>query len=208
MNALLYLKLREEVDHRVACQSMLTRFADTEDPLAASFTAWTCALIPDSVDDYSSVVTLAAKATSEKPNSDQFLNSHGAVLFCAGRYEEAIERLTELVNRREQSDIQPNSSPAYTWYFLAMTHHSLGHSREAQNWLNKANEWTEQALSNRDNPRPWNRRLTLVLLRTEAESLIEQNEDNEVEPETMTCPIWNGTYGENCSPNLVAAKRV
>ena len=38
------------------------------------------------------------------------------------------------------------SNPAYTWFFLAMTHHRLGHADEAKQWLDKARAETDNAL--------------------------------------------------------------
>ena len=60
----------------------------------------------------------------------------------------------------------------YPWLFLALTEHRLGHAPEANKWLQKS-------LKDLDEPPPeraievggnsWNRRLTLQLLRREAE---------------------------------------
>jgi hypothetical protein len=59
-----------------------------------------------------------------------------------------------------------------------MAHHRLGHAVEAREWLNKAVQWMDQAGQEKGKdagvkvPMPWNRRLTLQLLRREAETLI------------------------------------
>ena len=66
-------------------------------------------------------------------------------------------------------------SPAYTWFFLAMTHHRLGHAEEARQWLEKAVNWTKKETEGKIEgaaPLSWNRRLTLEILRREAEQLI------------------------------------
>ena len=67
----------------------------TENPETAEWVAWTCALAPDAVADLSQAITLANKASKKRPNDDLFQNTPGAVLYRAGRFEEAIERLTE-----------------------------------------------------------------------------------------------------------------
>jgi hypothetical protein len=54
-----------------------------------------------------------------------------------------------------------------------MTHHALGQAEEAQRWLKLANDWTEKELGKTDDPSRWNRRLTLELLRSEANVLID-----------------------------------
>ena len=68
-------------------------------------------------------------------------------------------------------------SPAYTWYFLAMAHQALGHQEDARTWLDKANQWTEQVLGDEEEPPSWKRRLTLKLLRDEANGLIRPQDN-------------------------------
>ena len=86
-------------------------------------------------------------------------------------YGTDLKQLTAINESMKESKDGP-SSPAYCWYFLAMTHHKLGSSDEAQKWLAKAVEWTDNALQDEENTVTWNRRLTLELLRREAEALI------------------------------------
>jgi hypothetical protein len=65
------------------------------------------------------------------------------------RQQEPVRRnvaLTEADKLTEAPDTASESSPAYTWYFLAMAHHKLGHDAEAKNRLQKANEWTDKVL--------------------------------------------------------------
>jgi hypothetical protein len=66
-----------------------------------------------------------------------------------------------------------------------MAHHRLGHRDEARRWLDKAVQGTREALKTSAEPRAdagnsdgvippnWSRRLTLQLLRREAERLIQ-----------------------------------
>lgn len=65
-----------------------------------------------------------------------------------------------------------STSSAYTLYFLAMAHHQLRHADEAECSLAEANVRAEAELDDIKNPPPWNRRLTLHLLRDEAEQLV------------------------------------
>ena len=137
-------------------------------------------MAPDAVDDYAPVVRLAEQAVEAKPNSDDYLKTLGGIFYRAGRFEEAVERLTEANNLIEDPDTESNSSPAYTWYFLAMAHQKLGHEADAKTWLDKANEWTDKVLAEHEDgtsPVSWNRRLTLKLLRDEAEAAIENKSD-------------------------------
>jgi hypothetical protein len=69
----------------------------------------------------------------------------------------------------------------HTFFYLAMAHHRLGHADEARRWLDRATQGTQEALKspaeppgksgNPDGviPPNWCRRLTLGLLRREAE---------------------------------------
>ena len=98
----------------------------------------------------------------------------GAVLYRAGQFDKAIRELTKADTLTGESDAR--TSPAYIWYFLAMAHHASGHPDEAKKWLQKAVARTEQAFQAEEEDGgvrlAWNRRLTLKLLRDEAESVI------------------------------------
>ena len=170
--AVLCLILNEVPKHRDACAAMVAKFGQSDDPTAANFVAWACALAPDAVDDYATVLAFATKAVEAQPDSDQFLNTLGAILYRAGRHDEAIERLTELDRRRETADGAVQSSPAYTWYFLAMAHQKAGNVEQAREYLNKANQRTDEEFADKEKPPAWNRRATLELLRKEAEALL------------------------------------
>ena len=63
------------------------------------------------------------------------------------------------------------TSAAYVSYLLAITHYRLGRAAEAGKHLGEANRQAEQVLTDADDPPPWNRRLTLELLRREAKML-------------------------------------
>ena len=64
-------------------------------------------------------------------------------------------------------------------YFLAMTHQSLGNNAEAKEWFDKAVEASDAQLGNQDQQTavPWNRRLTLELLRIEAEERLRSPDE-------------------------------
>jgi tetratricopeptide (TPR) repeat protein len=105
----------------------------------------------------------------------------GAALYRAGRFDDAAKQLTKA------SALPPSqqTAMAYTWFFLSMTHHRLGHTDEARRWLEKGIQATEEALKPPAEPAeksttaagtippPWNRKLTLQLLRREAEEQIQ-----------------------------------
>jgi tetratricopeptide (TPR) repeat protein len=171
----LCLALHDQARYRESCQTMLDALAETGVPSAANFAAWSCSLAPDAVDDYESPIALAAKAVEAQPDSDRFLNTLGAILYRAGRHDEAIQRLTELDRRMEEADRPADFSPAYIWYFLAMSHQEAGNAEQAREYLEKANQLTDKVLADEENPPAWNRQATLELLRKEAESLLGTN---------------------------------
>jgi tetratricopeptide (TPR) repeat protein len=178
MHALLALQTRDEESYRQSCRKMLTQFAETDESLIANFTAWTCVLLPDAVSNYSPAVDLARQATEAQPKNNQFLTTLGAVLYRAGRNQEALATLLELNQRLEETILQTQSSPAYTWYFLAMTHAAAEQQEEARVVLARANAWTEKMLSDEVNPPSWNQRLTLEILRREAtEKVLPRSEE-------------------------------
>ncbi len=133
--------------------------------------------------------SLAEKAPAKSPRdpwhvklNHWYVNQLGAALYRAGRFEEAVKRLTE-ATQLDAGAYRTNM--LYTWFFLAMAHHRLGHAEEARHWLDKAIEATTKLCSRPPSRlesqrlptasfRPnWSRRLTLELLRREAEQLIQ-----------------------------------
>jgi serine/threonine protein kinase/Flp pilus assembly protein TadD len=180
--AMLYLRHANHDGYRNICADMLQRFRKADDPTSVHLLAWTCVLAPEAVADTAQPVQLAEKAVANEPKNLQYLCTLGAALYRAGRFEEAVKRLTAA------SALQANerqTAMAYTWFFLAMAHHRLGHADEARRWLDKATQATEEALKPPaeppekpvDAPIPilpaWNRKLTLHLLRREVAELIE-----------------------------------
>ena len=168
-HAMLCLKLNETPAYQDRCAAMLAEFGQTDDPITGNFVAWTACLAPSAVDDYSTVLALAEKAVAAEPENDQFQKTLAAARFRSGQYESARELLAEIAERDENPDAKAKSSPAYGWYFLAMAEQALGHEMEARTFLHKAEAWTDRKLSGIQ-PLTWNRKLTLELLRDEAEA--------------------------------------
>jgi hypothetical protein len=151
---------------------MLKRFGETGDSDEANWVAWTCALGPEGVKEWDGAVHLAEMAVrGGGPQSTFYCSTLGAVLYRAGRFPEAVRRLDEASAAFAQAGTQPlRSSPAYTWFFLALAHQRLGHREVGRQWLAKALKQVEQ--ETRDGSLRWNIRLTLQLLRREAEGLL------------------------------------
>ena len=144
--------------------------------MGSASTAWVCVLRPGTLEDYSAVITLARQALDRQINSrtkreDGWANAPetlGAVLFRAGQYEEALSHLQAASER----DASQKQSPARIAFLLAMTHYRLGHSADAQMWIDRATKEADAELNNTANPHGWSVRLELSLLQGEARELI------------------------------------
>ena len=163
--ALLSLKLEDLDGYKSACQKILETTRETDPPIAKHFAAWTCALAPNAVDDYTGAIALGRAAVEAEPANPQFLNGLGAILMRAGLDAEAKPFLEGIVNNPGDE----NTSKTYTYSLLAMTEHHLGNAEAARTHLTTANELADKELAGSI---PWNRRLTIELLRTEAQGLV------------------------------------
>ncbi|MGA2259776.1 MAG: tetratricopeptide repeat protein, partial [Thermoguttaceae bacterium] len=159
------------------CAEILQRFGNTENPGNACWAAWTCALTPDSVADWSRAVALAERAARGDPTSSWYACVGGVVLYRAGSYEQAIKQLTEADRLVRDPSERSSFSPAYTWLFLAMAQHRVGHAAEVKRWLDKAGQWMEmiarESQAGIGKRLPWSRRSALMHFRQEAEALLK-----------------------------------
>lgn len=171
--ALISLMLDAPDLYKASCRSILKTTTATDTPIAKNFAAWTCALGPESLDDYSDAVAMGRTAVDAEPTNPQFLNSLGGVLVRAKLYSEAKPYLEQIVNH-------PNNeatSTIYAYYFLAITEHYLNNPDAASARLKTAHTLADQELAGLPK---WNRILTIKLLRREADALIgTQENDND-----------------------------
>ena len=166
-HALRRLSMDDLTAYRKGCRIMLEKSAETENSEEAYFTAWTCALTPNAIDDYSLAIELAERALNANPKLHSHQQCLGAVLYRDEKFDDAIEHL----NKAVESENNAYSSPAYGLYFLAMAHHRLGNAGKAQEFLDRANQQTNRELNDAHSSASWNRRFTLDLLRKEAKAL-------------------------------------
>jgi tetratricopeptide (TPR) repeat protein len=114
---------------------------------------------------------------SQQGPSQEVLNTLGSVLYRAGRFEEARQRLEGALRVSYVGfDQRAESGAAYNGLFLAMCHYRLGHAAEARQRLAEAVQGVERALQQPADSSgrvlPWWHRQELQLLRREAEELI------------------------------------
>ncbi len=172
--------------YRVDCAEMVDRFGQTEDGAKAYRTAWTCALAADAVADYSVPIALAEKAVKSDPAIGARMRCLGAILYRAGKLDQAIQRLME-ADQLAASDPHSAWTRAYTWLFLAMAHHRLGQYDEALAWVGKAVELTDKVTQDNEDRSgrslSWGRRTTMELLRQEAGELLGARTESELRGE-------------------------
>jgi tetratricopeptide (TPR) repeat protein len=163
-------------EYRKAISEMVERFGKSDDPWAALMVPWACAVRPDSGADWPRMQALAERGVQRAPESSVHLTVLGAVLYRAGSYEHALQRLSEADHLMRAPSESANLSPAETWFFLAMAHYRMGHKAEAKKVLDKASQWVE--MDNRDSQAGVGRKLdflrrqNLKLFQQEAEALL------------------------------------
>ncbi len=159
--------------YKRACAAMLDRFGQSDKPEIGYWVAWTAVLAPAAVADMTVPITLAETALARDPQNSSFANTVGATLFRAGRFDEAVQRLSAVSTAWEEAVTKPTMySPAYPWFFLAMAQHRLGHAEEGRQWFDRAVQQMDE--ETRNESVAWNRRATLQLFRQEAERLLKK----------------------------------
>jgi WD40 repeat protein/tetratricopeptide (TPR) repeat protein len=152
--ALVRLAWKDEAGYRQARADMLKRFGTTRDAGAAGVFAWNYCLAPAARSELEPVLKMLDKVAPAD------VACRGLLLYRLGRFEEAVNCLNETIAR------SPNKEGrGADWFFLAMSHHRLGHGEEAERWLAKAVRYTKQVQNARE-------RLELQILQREAEALI------------------------------------
>lgn len=176
-SAYLHLRAGNDAGYRALCPRFVAAFDPGKDCRIANALAWTCVLGPDAGVAPDEIVRLAergvAGARAEQPDKvPSYLNTLGAALFRAGRYDEAIQRLNDAI------DAHGDDGTPSDWLFLAMAHHRQGHITDAREWLDVAVEWIEQQAFQKatggdlDPHFTPDRQIVLQVLRREAESML------------------------------------
>jgi tetratricopeptide (TPR) repeat protein len=162
-HALSLLAQGDQACLRQACSDLLGRFGAMNDPYIDGQVAWICVLGPDSLADPAVPVRLTERALKLVPATARpaYLNTLGAALYRARRFDESIRRLEESIRTRGDKSLPQD------WVFLALAHQRLGHRAEALRWLDRFR--TYQATEKPDTF--WDE-LEIRLLRNEAEAVV------------------------------------
>jgi WD40 repeat protein/tRNA A-37 threonylcarbamoyl transferase component Bud32/Tfp pilus assembly protein PilF len=134
------------------------------DPQQENDIAWAAALTPEALERLEVPIMLAERAVQAVDMGRQradYLNTLGAALYRAGRFETALASLEEAIACRSEGSVPRD------WAFLAMVHHGLGHGTEARNWLERLE--TDRFVTV---PTPSWDYLEARILQSEAEALI------------------------------------
>jgi len=176
--ALLYLATGDTNGYRTTAAQIV---AHLEKVVAGrgAFLARACTLAPDAVTNYAPLLAVATNALAGQTNATESryeLHTLGALLYRAGRYPEALAQLTEAYQLGPPAKPYAEKTlPVRGAYFLALTHARLGHTNEAFEWFRRASSLDPFAGGTRGPDAAnvlWWYRLTLQLLRAEAESVL------------------------------------
>ncbi len=119
--------------YRQAAKNLLTKFGKATDPNKANNAAWYCVLGADALPDLNAPVRMAEAALAAFGPEDKrvALNTLGAVLYRAGRLDEAIQRLEESVRTNGGVGVPQD------WAFLVMAYWKKENGEAARRWLDK-----------------------------------------------------------------------
>jgi serine/threonine protein kinase/WD40 repeat protein/tetratricopeptide (TPR) repeat protein len=147
-HALACLKASDQAGYRRICADWIESLPPVGrglGPMLANSVAMACALGPDAVSTWAKPLALiehalrwlrAARLALEQQQRFQsirhaLLNTHGAVLYRAGRYPDAVARL------KESMAAHGKGGTVQDWLFLALAHHQMKQVDEARKWRDK-----------------------------------------------------------------------
>lgn len=161
--ALLLLATGKAEGYRTACRDMVEHFAPPLPSAVEDTVAWACVVGGDATADPDGIVRLAEAAVSGR--KDYYaLNTLGAALYRAGRFEEAFATLERSVAAHA------SGGTPHDWVFLAMTCQRLGRLEEARAWIERFDR--DQAARGGSAAGSWTEPLELRVLRDEAGTLL------------------------------------
>jgi WD40 repeat protein/tetratricopeptide (TPR) repeat protein len=172
-HACLRVLVGDREGYRRLVRSMQQRAAGTKDHVVTSILVRSCNLASERVVEPGEVVGWAEEAVTggSKAWDPQVL---GTALYRAGRFEEAIKRLGELITSPSGKQ-ETGPSGAQIRLVLAMAHHRMGNATKAHALLDEVVRWWNNIEAGKTDgavslpPPEW---LSLQVLRREAEALI------------------------------------
>jgi eukaryotic-like serine/threonine-protein kinase len=143
--AIIRLTVGDRAGYRSSCQHLfdMLRVSGNDERWWIDCTAEALALAPASSAETGQALVLARRRADLNPDpaSEQTL---GLALYRAGRFAEAEAHLSRSLVRNPDWNLHPEN-----WLILAMIHHQLGRPDEARRWLERAERWIANHLSDR-----------------------------------------------------------
>ncbi len=156
--ALVLLRLGKDEDYRNLCADLAGRLDyDRFQNEALLQAILTCALAPDAVTDYQSLIALCERKAADFKVSCGPRHALGPIHYRAGRDAEAVAALEEARERHTGKDKFTDC------LFLALAHHRLGHGDQVAAWLARAEKAVPPEMDEN-----WDDRLEAELLLREA----------------------------------------
>jgi serine/threonine protein kinase len=177
--ALVQLRLGDHAGYRETCTAMVDLPLLRASDRMRALTILTWCLAPDAIEDLrlplKRAEELVAHNSFDRPYTIPYVL--GAALYCAGHYERAAVELEKAIAVYPNNPNPEHPSPYFQQLFLAMTKWQLGKREEARRLLAEIQPAIDErvkALST-----SLYNRLSLEILRREAEALIEPKEVDE-----------------------------
>jgi WD40 repeat protein len=134
--AWLHLQRGDQESYRRLCRRVLDRYEAHEDAEVVSLALRLCVLGPDALGDPERLVELTRRTLATYRRPLVYHYTLGGALYRAGRYEEAARALQEALKHEPRFETQ-----VLNWLYLALTHHKMRQTEEAQKWLARAEQW-------------------------------------------------------------------
>jgi tetratricopeptide (TPR) repeat protein len=170
--ALIQLRLGDRAGYRASCKALINLPDYIANDVVKARPIWTLCIAPNSLEDLNLLVTRAEGLVAKSPGSQPHFSVYvlGAALYRAGRYEQAAQRLEESIQVYSSAPPLGYDTVDYQQLLLAMTKWQLGQKDKARQLLAQTLPAVRKELHSPLSG--WNRRVTLELLRAEAEALI------------------------------------
>jgi tetratricopeptide (TPR) repeat protein len=125
----------DEVEYRQWTRQLTQAIKTPSDALIINGVAWTWCLGAHEAADVLPIVQMVQAELSKATQSSQrneLMNTMGALLYRAGRFDEAISKLNASI------DANGNGGVIEDWLFLSMANRRLGRDEDATQWLEKS----------------------------------------------------------------------
>jgi tetratricopeptide (TPR) repeat protein len=177
--AIAQVQLGDKTGYRETCKALVDVPLNSANDLTKHAAIWTWCLAPAALEDMSLLVERAEEfvATNKLNRPHYALQTLGAVLYRAGQFDRAAEQLSASIAAYPSDPLRSFDTINYTRLLLAMTQWQQGRQDEARHLLAEVQRAIDLELQIQTIAS--HRRVTLEVLRREAEALIGKNQIEE-----------------------------